>query len=222
MDCAARSAARRIGARANPVDVARTRQVVSAWLEGISMRTRTLAWILVALLATPAAHAAKKGGVELPDSQTIGGKSLVLNGLGIREATIFMVDVYVAGLYLPQKTSNVANILKGDVPKHLEMHFVRDVGKGKQVDAWKAGFEKNAKDYGAIEAKVKKLLSWMADIKTGEVMSVTYVPGEGTTVHVKGQKKGTIPGEDFQYALYRIYIGPNPPNSGLKEGLLGG
>lgn len=187
------------------------------------MRTNIL-WIgpLVLALGAAPAWAAKKAGVEMPDSREVGGQSLVLNGLGIREATIFSVDVYVAGLYLPTKTDSVDKILDAGTAKHLEMKFVRDVGRNKQVPAWKEGFEKNAKDYKAIESKVNQLLGWMADISSGESMALSYVPGKGTTVYVKGQKKGTIEGEDFQYALFRIYIGPNPPNSGLKTGLLGG
>lgn len=181
---------------------------------------RSTLFALALGVAAPAV-AAEKGGVKLPDSYTLDGKSLVLNGLGLREATIFAVDVYVAGLYLPSKTKDAAQILKGDVPKHLTMKFVREVGRDKQVEAWREGFQKNAKDYGAIKAKVEELLGWMADIKDGESMSVSYVPGTGTSVTVKGEKKGTIAGEDFQYALFRIYIGPNPPNEGLKNGLLG-
>lgn len=165
--------------------------------------------------------AAEKAGVKLPDAYDLEGQTLVLNGLGLREATIFAVDVYVAGLYLPSKTKDVDAILKGDVPKHLTMKFVRDVGRDKQVEAWREGFEKNAKDYAAIEARVEKLLGWMDDLDDGEIMAVSYVPGQGTTVSVKGEVEGTIEGEDFQYALFRIYIGPTPPNEGLKSGLLG-
>jgi len=186
----------------------------------MSTFVRSVFFSLAFAVAAPAV-AAEKAGVKLPDTHDLAGNSLVLNGLGLREATIFAVDVYVAGLYLPSKTKDTAAILKGDVPKHLVMKFVRDVDRDKQVEAWREGFKKNAKDYKAIEGKVEELLGWMADIANGESMSVSYVPGTGTTVNVKDEKKGTIEGEDFQYALYRIYIGPNPPNDGLKNGLLG-
>jgi hypothetical protein len=197
-----------------------TLRCVRARLPGMKTLVRSLLFALTVGVAAPAV-AAEKAGVKLPDSYSLDGNSLVLNGLGLREATIFAVDVYVAGLYVPSKTKDASQILKADVPKHLTMKFVRDVGRDKQVEAWREGFKKNAKDYGAIEAKVEKLLGWMADISDGESMSVSYVPGTGTSVSVKGEKKGTIEGEDFQYALFRIYIGPNPPNDGLKTGLLG-
>ncbi len=52
------------------------------------------------------------------------GKTLVLNGLGLR--TKFVVKVYVAGLYLEQKSSDANAILKADAPKRLVMQFMRD------------------------------------------------------------------------------------------------
>jgi hypothetical protein len=40
--------------------------------------------------------------VTLPDTEQVGATKLVLNGMGLR--TEFMVKVYVAGLYLEQKS----------------------------------------------------------------------------------------------------------------------
>ena len=52
-------------------------------------------------------------------------------------------------------------------------------------------------------------------------MSLTYLPGTGVQVEFKGDVKGVVPGADFAQALFRIWLGPSPPNAGLKEGLLG-
>ncbi len=43
-------------------------------------------------------------GVDLPDTAQVGSTTLVLNGMGLR--TKMMVKVYVAGLYVTQKTSD--------------------------------------------------------------------------------------------------------------------
>ncbi len=51
---------------------------------------------------------------------------------------------------------------------------------------------------------------------------VTYTPGTGTEVAVKGKLKGTIPGKDFMEALFSIWFGKNPPSGDLKKGMLGG
>ena len=42
-------------------------------------------------------------GPKVPKSVTVGGKKCVLNGTGMREATVFKVDVYKGALYLPSK-----------------------------------------------------------------------------------------------------------------------
>ena len=45
-----------------------------------------------------AAPAAELAGVTMPDTDTVEGKTLKLNGLGLRKKMVF--KVYVAGLYL--------------------------------------------------------------------------------------------------------------------------
>lgn len=188
------------------------------------MRTFTVA-LLAALIALPA-YAAKMAGVSFPDSRTVGGKELVLNGIGLREATLG-IDVYVAGLYLPSKSQEPSTVLSKDTPKHIQMHFVIDsfmkkkVSQEDQVGAWTDGFKNNGVDIGKIKAEADKLFGWMSEMKKGDTMAFTYVPGEGTTVMVKGQKKGTIAGDYFQEAVFKSFVGPKPPNEGLKTGLLG-
>lgn len=164
--------------------------------------------------------AAEKSGVTLPDSVTVGGETLVLNGLGVREATLFNIDVYVAGLYLPAKTSNAEQIINGDYAKQIHMHFVRDVDRDKITGAYEESFE----DHGDLQAqaeKLKELTRWMRDIQEGETMTLTYEPGKGTSVSVGGALQGTIRGFDFAQALWRVWLGAEPPNRGLKEGMLG-
>src|SRR4051812_36731362 len=71
------------------------------------------------------------------DSINFDGKTLRLNGTGIRKATIFNVEVYAAGLYLEQKSLNALEILNSKSVKIIEMKFLRDVSSDKMKDAWK-------------------------------------------------------------------------------------
>ena len=66
-----------------------------------------LAWLSM-LLALPAL-AAEVSGVKLDDKVSVGGKELVLNGAGVRTKVVF--KVYVASLYLPSKTTDLAGVL---------------------------------------------------------------------------------------------------------------
>ena len=184
------------------------------------MKTRSL--LLIALLAATPLAAGQLAGVTLPDRVTAAGRELTLNGVGLREATVLMVDVYVAGLYIETKTSDPAEIVKPERVKLLELHFVRSVGKEKLAEAWTEGFDKNAGDKRtAVATGLTKLNAVMADVKKGDVLALLYVPGAGVAVSLNEREVAVIPGEDFQQVLYSIWVGPHPPNVSLREGLLG-
>lgn len=175
--------------------------------------------LLLASLLLPTADAGELAGVTMPDTATVAGKSLTLNGMGLREK--FFIDVYVGGLYLPAKTSDAKKAIEEDVPKRIEMHFVySEVGVGKITGAFDDGFA----SVGAKEsqsAALARLNGMMETVKAGESIRLDYEPGVGTHVFVKGAKKGTIAGVDFMKALWGVYLGPSPPTSAVKKGMLG-
>ena len=176
---------------------------------------------IVAGLAS-GASAGMLQGVTLPDTVTVAGKQLVLNGMGLREATFLKVDVYVAGLYLERRSSDPGQILQSNQTKQIVLKFVRDVGRGDIVKAWNEGFHKNATVPEAqLRDRIAQLNSWMVGFKNGDVLSFTYVPGSGVSVDINGQHKGTIQGDDFAQSLFAIWLGAHPPGSSLKKGLLG-
>ena len=57
------------------------------------------------------AEAAVLDGVTFPDTQTVAGRRLVLNGTALRTYSILRVHIYVAALYLERPSSNAAQIL---------------------------------------------------------------------------------------------------------------
>jgi len=179
-----------------------------------------LALIIVCLLATTA-FAKEKDGVTMPDDVQVGGVKLLLNGMGTREATMLKLDVYVAGLYLEAKSSDGAAIAHSTQKRRLVLRFVRDVDRSDIVDAWTKGFDNNGKDKGPLQSKIQQLNGWMASMANGQHLTFTYESGKGLEVNVNGQVKGTIAGDDFAEAFFLIWLGKNPPNEGLKSGLLG-
>lgn len=173
--------------------------------------------------ASQTALARQCEGVTLPDSVTVDGTRLSLNGLGIREATALQVNVYIAALYLETTSNNADQILASEQKKRIVLRFVRDVGRDDIVEAFESGFQNNSPgQVGALQAKIRQLLGYVADMSEGQTMQFTYVPGTGLQVVINGQTKGTIAGEDFQRAFFALFIGPRPPNRGLRTGLLGG
>lgn len=190
--------------------------------DGRRMLVLVFGLVLAIAALSGAGLAAEREGVRLPDTANVAGKQLVLNGIGIRQATIFHVNVYVAGLYVVRRSSDPAALLNAQDPKRLEMVFVRDVERDKIVEAFTEGFEKNAGGrVPSLRARIDRLNGWMVDMKRGSTLTLTYVPGVGVEVAVNGAVRGTIEGADFATGLFSIWLGPNPPNAGLKDGLLG-
>ena len=176
----------------------------------------------VLVLLHGAAVAGERAGIRMPDTIEVAKQKLILNGLGVREATILKVNVYVAGLYLPERSKNPGEILDRDDIKVLHMRFVRGVDRDDVVSAFSDGFKNNAGDaVPALRPRIRQLESWLPSFADGDTLTMTYVPGKGTFIAVNGRSKGTIEGADFARALFAIWLGPKPPNSGLKRGLLG-
>ena len=186
------------------------------------MRRNLLLAVAIAFTSAGLAHGKECKGVNFPDQVQVAGSALVLNGLGLRQATVFKVNVYVGALYLT-KVSNDANaILASNTPKEMALQFVRNVGAEDIVKGWNEAFEKNAKtELSALKDRVATLNGWMTDMKSGEKLAFISTPGTGVQVDVNGTVKGTIKGDDFAKALFSIWLG-DPPNPELKVGLLGG
>jgi Chalcone isomerase-like len=56
-----------------------------------------------------AAHAAELDGVQFPDTQLVDGKTLHLNGYGLRTYSILGIHIYVAGLYVEHLSTDPVN-----------------------------------------------------------------------------------------------------------------
>lgn len=192
--------------------------LLGAWL----MRLATVLTTLLAIFLMSPADAARKAGVTMPDALTVAGKRLTLNGMGLREATFLKVDVYVAGLYVEQPSSNPGQLVSSEQTKLLMLEFVRDVDRKDIVKAWNDGFRGNATvSLDALQPKIDQLNSWMTGFKDGQTLVFTYIPGQGVLVDIDNVRKGVIEGADFAESLFSIWLGPKPPGGDLKRGLLG-
>lgn len=178
--------------------------------------------LAIAAPTTAPAIAATCEGVEFADSASVNGVDLVLNGLGLRKATIFNVEVYVTGLYLPQKSSDAGQILGADQDWQLVLHFVRDVDASDMQEAFQEGFEKSGADLAPLQESIDAFTGMLVDFKEGQAVSFTNDAAAGVEVAVDGTARGTVQGGDFADALLAIWLGREPPNTELKSGLLGG
>ena len=185
------------------------------------MRRLMIAWIVLCLGAP--ALAAEVGGVKLDDTAAVGGQQLVLNGAGIRTRVVF--KVYVASLYLPAKASDVAAVL-AKAPRRIQMNLLRTLSPDQLVDALNDGLKENNSDaeLAAVKAQSDQLMTIMrsfGEAKEGNVVTLDFIDG-ATAVGFNGASRGTVPGEAFNKALTKVWLGDKPVQPDLKKALLGG
>ena len=173
------------------------------------------------------AAAAEIEGVKLADKLRVSdaGPELVLNGAGVRTRVFF--KVYVGALYLQKKENATDAVLADAGPKRVAMHLLRDLTAEQLFSALNDGLKNNHTPEQL--AKLGPQLKQLEDIfnavkaaKNGDVILLDYLPGAGTRVTVRGDDKGTIPGEEFNRALLRIWLGNQPADASLKKAMLGG
>jgi hypothetical protein len=174
--------------------------------------------LAASLIVTPQSASARRcAGVSMPSSVEVDGQVLALNGMGIREATVFSIDVFVAGLYLPETSTDGAAIVRARSTKRIVLHFVRDVPRDGLAGGLNDAFGPT------LASQVTRFSAMLpAELSEGTVITLTYRPGGGLEVRVGGRVRGVISGDAFADAFFRFLIGPHPPNRGLKRGLLGG
>ena len=179
----------------------------------------------LALLLSPVMTLAKEvAGVTLPETVALAAPPpLVLNGAGIRSK--FFIKVYVGALYLPARARDAGMILRGTGPVAMHMHFLHsEATKEKLVNAWNEGFAANLDDAerARLGARIERFNGLFRTVRKGEVIRLDYLPGTGTTVSINNETRGVIEGEDFMQAWLRIWLGQEPADASLKQGLLGG
>lgn len=174
-----------------------------------------------ALWAAGVASGAQCLNARFPEQVQLADTTLALNGLGVRKATFFRVNVYVAALYVQQPTPDPRAIIDSSGPFELDLQFVRGVGVKSIRNGFDEGFAQTARGSSALKPRIATLDGWMQDIRSGERMTFVGIPGQGVQFSFAGKPKGLIPGEDFRRALLAIWLGDHPPNPELKAGLLG-
>jgi hypothetical protein len=173
--------------------------------------------LLLALGIGGPARAKSLAGVELPDTETVSGKTLVLNGMGLREATVLRVKAYVGGLYLEKPSRDPDTVINSRQCKRVTMVFLRDIDGARLASGWADELRK----VGGTEASISRFTSLIGNVKKGDTMSFTWCPDAGVEVAARGTVRGTVPGDDFARTLFTIWFGPEPGDENLKRGMLG-
>lgn len=161
--------------------------------------------------------------VTLPATLKAGESELVLNGGGLREK--LWIDLYVGGLYMETKSSDAKAIVASDKPMAVKLEIVSKlITSDKMVSAINEGFEKSTGgNMAPLQSKINKFIETFKkeEISEGNVFDIVYVPGVGVQSKKAGVVQSTIEGLDFKQALFGIWLGDQPADKNLKEGMLG-
>lgn len=183
--------------------------------------------LLVLLVSLPL-QAAELEGVTLEDQVRVDGQPLQLNGIALRTRAVFF-KVYVAGLYLPEKTSAPQAAIQGPGPKRIILVMLRDATAEQFVESIDYAMRANNSEaqLAEVQAQVDQLYAMIRAVgqsKTGARIVLDYQPSVGgTTLFVDGAAQGRVmAGEPFYRVLLRIWLGEDPVQADLKEALLGG
>jgi len=175
------------------------------------------------LLAVWPASAAEVEGVRLPEQIVVAGRTLHLNGAGVR--TKFFFDIYVGALYLEHPLRRAEAVLDDAGARHVRMVFLyKEVGREKLTAGWRAGFEKNQsrRSMDALRDRLAAFNRMFGDARRGDVIDFDFLPDGETRVAVNGRERGRIEGRDFQRALLAVWLGRRPADDDLKRAMLGG
>ncbi len=184
------------------------------------------ATLLMTATLGAAAQPAELEGVKLEPSAQVGTAALQLNGAGLRTRAFF--KVYVAALYVPQKSADAAALLAQKGPRRITLTMLRNIDADSLSGALNDGLKANHSEaqLAGWKTQIETLnasLKAAGEARKGDVIQIEFTPEAGTRVLLNGQPRGTaMPGEDFLTALLRIWLGDKPADAALKKGLLGG
>jgi hypothetical protein len=141
--------------------------------------------------------------------------------MGVRHEMAFFKG-YVIALYLEKPTTDAQIAIQADQAKRIVITMLRNVGREMFVQAIESGIMRNSGPVmPALRTRLDLLEQAVPDLKKGDVVDLTWVPGVGTLVRGQGRNM-TIPGKDFADALFAVWLGPKPVEAPLKRALLGG
>jgi hypothetical protein len=185
-------------------------------------------FLAIALFATVAMGdviTEKKSKTDFPATITLPGADgpVELNALGTGLRKKAIIKVY-AGCFYVEAGANLGEdpataAINGDFAKQIDMYFLRDVGGGKIGGAFRDGIHKTLEGHDENVDAFCDLFS--AEIKKGESIVLSFLPGLGLSASQAGKELGLLEDADVIAALWATWFGDKPIAKDLKEGMLG-
>jgi hypothetical protein len=164
---------------------------------------------LSVLLIAGAARAGNAGGVDMPDSLQVEGRTLELAHMELKRKLFF--NVYVWSLYLEDRPTCASQAVASDSLKRLHFRFLRNINRDQLVDSFRDGLRRNPDlREGSLRSSMDALLGSLRDVRKGGDLVLTYVPGIGLQVDGAASGGLLIPGKPFADALFAVWLDVHP------------
>ena len=163
----------------------------------------------------------KISGVSVDETLSFDGNKLVLNGAGVKEK--MWIDLYVASLYLPKKSSNADAIINSNEAAIIKINIVSSlVSTDKMIELMEEGFVNATNGNTApIKNKIDSfMMLFKEDIKKNDEFMIVNNPKLGIILFKNGVKKRVIEGMDFKKALFGVWLCIKPADEKLKRAML--
>ncbi len=158
--------------------------------------------------------------IDLPETATVSGETLQLNGYGLRKK--FFFKIYLGSLYTANQATTTEQVLNLPGAKLIRMDFIYSkVDREKITEAFAEGFEKNSPQLKGNPALQQFLDLFDADFVAGDRVDLTIsADGRVAATHNK-RELGQINSPELAKAVLLIYLGADPADDDLKAGMLG-
>lgn len=140
---------------------------------------------------------------------------------GIAKRAYLWMDIYSAALYLPPAVKTATRGVP-DGPKIMVLEYHRSVEKAKIIESIVENVESNeAVDKQKVRSRLAQLTEVLEAPGEGDRYEFQFIPGKGTAVWKDGAMKTLIPGDDFAFAFFGIWLYENTGDAARRRQLLG-
>lgn len=147
---------------------------------------------------------------------------LTRNGTGRCSWGFLFIKLYEAALYLEQTSRDPNSIIQSRQVKRIEQRFLRALSKKQMVKAFQSSIKINAGDnLPTYQEELNQLCTLIPSVAKGDKLVYTAIPGVGLDIQLGQQRLGSIPGDRFARLFIKLFVGPKPPTTALRQGLLG-
>ena len=178
--------------------------------------------LVLLLVWCSGARAASLAGTTFPDTYPVAGQTLVLNGIGLRTLTLLEIKVYVAGLYVAQKSHDAQAIINSATPKVLLLQFLHTASREQIEKQFHTGEVVNCGDGGCNrddQADFDKMVAAAPAVKPGD--SFTFLmDAHGVRFFADKDLVAQSDKADLGRLILLGFIGSHPPSEELRRALL--